>query len=180
MNIVKTTFDGLWVIEPDVFGDERGFFFESYNAEKFAALGISTVFVQDNHSSSMKGVLRGLHFQLPPKPMAKLVRCSKGRVFDVVVDMRKSSSTYKQWFGVELSAQNKKMLYVPEGFAHGFYALEDCELLYKSSNTFEKSLDAAVVWNDPTFGVVWPIEGEPILSERDKVAPNFADLELPF
>lgn len=173
-------FEGLCVIEPDVFSDERGFFFESYNAEKLAALGISTTFVQDNHSFSVKGVLRGMHFQLPPKPMVKLVRCVRGRVFDVVVDLRKTSLTYKQWFGIELSADNRKMLYIPAGFAHGFYALEDCELLYKSSNTFDKILDANLAWNDPEIGIVWPLDGEPIVSERDKAAPKLAELDLPF
>jgi len=180
MQLEQTPFSGLMVIVPQVFGDTRGFFFESYNAEKFAALGITTTFVQDNHSSSVKGVLRGLHFQLPPKPMAKLVRCSRGRVWDVAVDLRKDSTTYKQAFGIELSAENKKILYVPEGFAHGFYALEDCELLYKSSNTFDKALDTGVAWNDPEFNIVWPLEGEPILSERDQTAPRFSDLELDF
>jgi len=180
MQIEQTPISGLMVITPQVFGDDRGFFFESYNAEKFAALGISTTFVQDNHSSSVKGVLRGLHFQLPPKPMAKLVRCSRGRVWDIVVDLRKDSATFKQSFGVELSAENKKMLYVPEGFAHGFYALEDCELLYKASNTFDKELDAGILWNDPAFGIVWPLEGEPILSARDQSAPRFSELELDF
>lgn len=175
-----TPFPGLLVIEPDVYGDDRGFFYESYNAEKFAELGITTTFAQDNHSSSTKGVLRGLHFQLPPKPMAKLVRCSRGRVWDVVVDLRKESLTYKQSFGIELSESNKRMLFIPEGFAHGFYALEDCELLYKSSNTFDKTLDANVAWNDPAFGIVWPLVGEPVLSERDKTAPKLGELHLDF
>lgn len=177
---ILTPFAGLAVIEPDVFGDDRGFFYESYNAEKFAALGIATIFLQDNHSSSTKGVLRGLHFQLPPRPMAKLVRCSRGKVWDVVVDLRKSSPTYKQSFGIELSAENKKMLFIPEGFAHGFYTLEDCELLYKSSNVYAKELDANVAWNDPAFGIVWPLSGEPVLSERDKAAPKLAELDLTF
>jgi dTDP-4-dehydrorhamnose 3,5-epimerase len=140
-------FEGLVVVEPEVFGDDRGFFMEVFNADKFAALGLPTDFKQDNHSASVKGALRGLHFQLPPKPMGKLVRCTRGRVWDVAVDLRKSSMTYKQWFAVELSAENKKMLWLPAGFAHGFYAVEDSEVLYKCTDTYDKAGDANVAWN---------------------------------
>ncbi|MDP2631796.1 MAG: dTDP-4-dehydrorhamnose 3,5-epimerase [Candidatus Uhrbacteria bacterium] len=178
----KTTasIEGLVVIEPEVYGDDRGYFYESYNLDKFKALGIDAIFVQDNHSYSAKGILRGLHFQLPPKPMAKLVRCTRGRLWDVAVDIRKDSPTYLKWHAEELSEENKKMLYVPVGFAHGFYALEDCELLYKCSNMYDGDLDANVQWNDPAFGIDWPVEGEPTLSGRDQSAPAFNELDLPF
>ena len=180
MKKIETPIKDLVIIEPEVFQDERGFFFESYNVDKFKGFGIETIFVQDNHSRSVKGVLRGLHFQLPPKPMAKLVRCTSGRLWDVAVDLRQASPTYKQWFAVELSDENKKMFYVPNGFAHGFYALEDCELLYKCSNTYDKDLDASIIWHDPELGIDWPVEGEPILSDRDLAAPAFAEVDLPF
>lgn len=178
MNKIETTIAGLYVIEPAVYGDDRGFFFESYNAEKFRSIGINTVFLQDNHSFSKAGVLRGLHFQKAPRPMAKLVRCTAGRLWDVAVDLRPESATYRQWFGLELSAENKKMLYIPEGFAHGFYALTDCELLYKVSNVFDKELDAAVRFDDPAFSVSWPIVGEPLLSDKDKAAPSWTEGEI--
>lgn len=173
---IKTEIFGAFIIEPEVFADNRGLFFESYNREKFSALNVNDDFQQDNFSASKKGVLRGLHFQFPPKPMAKLVRCGRGRLFDVAVDMRKDSPTYKKWFGVELSADNKKMFYIPVGCAHGFYALEDCELLYKCSQVFQKDLDGGFKWNDPEIGVAWPLEGEPIISERDASQPNFSEI----
>lgn len=178
MKKIETPIKDLVIIEPEVYGDDRGFFYESYNVDKFRALGINTIFVQDNHSRSAKGVLRGLHFQLPPKPMAKLVRCTRGRLWDVAVDLRKNSPTYKKWFAVELSEENKKMFYVPVGFAHGFYALEDCDLVYKCSNTYDADLDANLAWNDPELGVEWPIA--PTLSGRDQVAPKFSELDLSF
>ncbi|MFA6522275.1 MAG: dTDP-4-dehydrorhamnose 3,5-epimerase [Patescibacteria group bacterium] len=180
MNIIPTKIPDVKIIELDVFGDERGFFCETFNEEKFASAGLPTDWKQDNHSASVKGVLRGLHFQLLPKPMAKLVRCTKGKVFDVAVDLRKSSPTYLQWVGVELSAENKKMLLIPEGFAHGFYTLEDCDFLYKCSNVYVKELDANVRFDDPAFGVAWPLQGAPVLSNRDAAAPAFSELDLPF
>lgn len=180
MKVTPTPLAGLVVVEPDVFGDDRGSFFESYNEEKFAALGLPTVWRQDNHSTSVKGVLRGLHFQLPPKAMAKLVRCTRGRVWDVAVDLRKTSPTYKQHFGIELTSENRKMLLIPEGFAHGFYCLEDAEFVYKCSAVFEKSLDANIAWDDADLAVVWPLDGAPVLSARDAAAPSFASLDLPF
>lgn len=180
MKITKTPIDGLLVIEPEVYGDNRGFFFESYNIDKFKALGVDAVFVQDNHSKSAKGVLRGIHFQLPPKPMTKLVRCTRGKLWDVAVDLRKDSPTYKQWFGIELSEENKKMLLVPGDFGHGFYALEDCELQYKVSNTFDSDLDEGIAWNDPEVNIQWPLVGEPTLSERDQNAKTLAESDLPF
>ena len=177
MKITQTQFPGLVVIEPDVFGDDRGYFYESYNLDKFKALGIDTIFVQDNHSSSVAGVLRGLHFQRPPKPMAKLVRVTKGRVLDCVVDLRKNSETYLKWFSIELSAENRKMLFVPEGFAHGFYTIEDCEFLYKCSNTYDATLDANVRFDDPAFGIDWQLTGEPVLSGRDQAAPGWEEIK---
>lgn len=178
MKKIETPIRDLVIIEPEVYGDDRGFFYESYNVDKFRALGINTIFVQDNHSRSAKGVLRGLHFQMPPKPMAKLVRCTRGKLWDVAVDLRKASPTYKKWFAVELSEENKKMLFVPEGFAHGFYVLEDCDLVYKCSNTYDADLDANIAWDDPDFAIEWPIA--PTLSGRDQVAPKFSELDLPF
>ncbi len=180
MRIIQEPLPGVKVIEPQVLGDDRGFFMETFNADKFAALGLPTDFKQDNHSSSAQGVLRGLHFQLPPKAMGKLVRCTRGRLWDVVVDLRKFSPTYKQSFGIELSAQNKLMMYFPPGFGHGFYSLEDNELVYKCTETFDSSLDANVAWNDPEFKINWPLTGDPTLSARDQAAPMFKDLKLPF
>ncbi|PIX61997.1 dTDP-4-dehydrorhamnose 3,5-epimerase [Candidatus Uhrbacteria bacterium CG_4_9_14_0_2_um_filter_41_50] len=177
MKKIETSIPDLFVIEPTVFEDERGFFFEYYNEEKFKEFGINFDFKQANHSKSVKGTLRGIHFQLPPKAQAKLVRCSAGRLWDVAVDLRPNSPTYKRWFGIELSATNKKMLFVPVGFGHGFYALEACELQYQVSNTFDKSLDAGVAYNDPELGIDWQISGDPILSEKDRALPFLSDSE---
>ena len=177
MKLTKTFIPDLVIIESDVYSDDRGSFYESYNADKFKALGMDTVFVQDNHSSSVKGVLRGLHFQRHPKPMAKLVRVTKGRVLDCVVDLRKESPTYLKWYSVELSEENKKMLFVPEGFAHGFYTLEDCEFLYKCSNTYDADLDANVRFDDPAVGIDWQLDGVPILSGRDQAAPSWDEIK---
>ncbi|MEK7619915.1 MAG: dTDP-4-dehydrorhamnose 3,5-epimerase [Patescibacteria group bacterium] len=177
MQKIATDIHGAWIIEPDVFEDHRGVFFESYHRDKFAELGITDVFVQDNHSRSVEGVLRGLHFQYPPHEMSKLVRCTRGKLYDVVVDMRASSPTFKKWIGVELSKSNRRMLYIPTGCAHGFLALTDCELLYKCGAVFHKPSDGNFAYNDSEIGVVWPLEGrEPILSERDVAAPSFADV----
>jgi dTDP-4-dehydrorhamnose 3,5-epimerase len=178
MNVVKTTIDGLVILEPQVFYDDRGFFMETYNAEVFARLGLPTNFQQDNFSFSKRGVLRGLHFQLPPKAMSKLVRCQRGRIWDVAVDLRRSSPTYMQSFGIELSGDQHKFLFIPEGFAHGFYALEDSEVVYKSTQTYDKDLDANLAWNDPDLKIRWPLA--PLLSARDQVAPGLKDLNLPF
>lgn len=180
MTITPTPIADLLIVEPKVLHDDRGYFYESFNADAFAAQGLPSVFTQDNHSFSVKGVLRGLHFQLPPKAMGKLVRCTRGRIWDVAVDVRKNSPTYKQWFGLELSVDNKKMLWIPAGFAHGFYALEDCEVLYKCTETYDKAGDGNVAWNDPDFAVAWPLDGEPLISARDLAAPKFAELDLPF
>lgn len=180
MTITPTPIVDLLIVEPKVLHDDRGYFYESFNAESFAAQGLPSVFTQDNHSFSVKGVLRGLHFQLPPKAMGKLVRCTRGRIWDVAVDLRKDSATYKQSFGVELSLDNKKMLWIPAGFAHGFYALEDCEVLYKCTETYDKAGDGNVAWNDEDLAVAWPLDGEPLISARDAVAPKLSELTLPF
>lgn len=179
MRKVATDIHGAWIIEPEVFEDHRGFFFESYNRDTFVALGIHDVFVQDNHSSSVAGVLRGLHVQYPPHGMSKLVRCTRGRLWDVIVDLRQDSPSFKKWFGVELSEGNRRMLYLPEGCAHGFYALTDSELLYKCGSVFHKSSDGGFRYDDPEIGIEWPIfEQPPILSERDKTLPSFAQVLL--
>lgn len=179
MKKIETPIKDLFVIEPQVFGDERGFFYEFYNADKFADLGINVSMKQGNYSRSAKGVLRGIHFQLPPKPMAKLVRCTRGKVWNVAVDLRKDSPTFKQWHGVELSDENKRMLWLPPGFGNGFYVLEACDYGYLTTNTYDGELDANIQWNDPDLGIEWPVEGEPTLSGRDQAAPSFADFELP-
>ncbi len=180
MKLIETPIKDLVIIEPDVYADERGYFFESYNIDKFKELGLNKQFVQGNHSKSTKGVLRGLHFQTYPKAIAKLVRCTYGSLWDVAVDLRADSPTYMQWYGIELSAENKKMFYIPEGFAHGFYALEDCELQYKMTQTFDKETDAGIAWNDPQINIKWPIEGAPILSARDAVAKKLSEVNIKF
>lgn len=169
MKITKTKLDGVVIIEPDVFGDNRGFFMESWNKKKMEEVGLFYDFVQDNHSkSTVKGTLRGIHFQKGDKAQAKLVRCVKGAVFDVAVDLRKSSPTFKQWVGVELSEENKKQLLIPRGFGHGFITLtDDVEFLYKADNYYAPEADSGIRWNDPEIGIEWGIEN-PILSEKDK------------
>lgn len=178
MKITKTKLEGVVIIEPDVFGDNRGFFMESWNKEKMAELGLDYDFVQDNHSkSTVKGTLRGIHFQKGDKAQAKLVRCVKGTVLDVAVDLRKNSPTFKQWVGVELSAENKKQLLIPRGFGHGFVTLtDDVEFLYKADNYYAPEADAGIRWNDPDIGVEWGVEN-PILSEKDKKNPFLKDCD---
>ena len=169
--------EGLKVITPTVFPDERGYFMETYNYNDFKEAGIDVTFVQDNQSCSKKGVLRGLHFQIN-YPQDKLVRVVKGEVFDVAVDLREGSKTYGKWFGVTLSAEKKNMFYIPEGFAHGFYVLSDtAEFAYKCTDFYDPSSEAGIMWNDPTIGVKWPIpEGEtPNISEKDGKHPAFSD-----
>ncbi len=177
MKITKTKLDGVVVIEPDVFGDNRGFFMESWNKKKMEEAGLFYDFVQDNHSkSTVKGTLRGIHFQKGDKAQAKLVRCVKGAVLDIAVDLRKNSPTFKQWVSVELSAENKKQLLIPRGFGHGFVTLtDDVEFLYKADNYYAPEADAGIRWNDPDIGVEWGIEN-PILSEKDKKNPFFRNL----
>lgn len=168
MNIIPTDIPEVLIIEPRVFGDQRGFFMESWNAAGFAAAGLDLTFVQDNHSRSQKGVLRGMHFQ-NPGPQGKLVRVTRGAVFDVAVDLRASSPTFGKWVGVELSAENKRMFWVPEGFAHGFLTLEDdTDFLYKCTTRYAPQSEHTLAWNDPAVGIEWPLaELEPIVSEKD-------------
>lgn len=177
-SFVNTPLPGVVIIEPRVFNDERGFFLESYKKSDFIKNGISTEFLQDNHSLSSKNILRGLHFQNPPFEQAKLVRAVKGAVWDVAVDIRKDSPYFKKWFGLELSDENKKMLYIPEGFAHGFLALTDeVHLLYKCSNEYSAKHDAGIIWNDPDIGIKWPADN-PVLSEKDRELPLLRDIIL--
>lgn len=174
----KTKIEDVILIEPQIFGDSRGFFMESYKKSDFIKAGINTDFNQDNHSKSTKGVLRGLHYQKAPKTQAKLVRCPKGKIFDVAVDIRTGSKTFGQWVGYELSEENKKMLFIPEGFAHGFLVLSDeAELLYKTSNEFELSLDAGIRWNDSDIKINWGMVFEPLISEKDTKLPFLKDLK---
>ena len=179
MNVVTTHLPGLLVLEPRVFGDDRGYFFESYNARRFKELsGVDPVFVQDNHSRSVKGVLRGLHYQIQ-QAQGKLVRVTEGAVFDVAVDLRKSSPTFGKWFGIELSAENKRQLWVPAGFAHGFVVTSEvASFLYKTTDYWAPEFERAVLWNDPAIGIDWPLDGEPQLSGKDQVASLLADAEV--
>ncbi|ENY9403090.1 dTDP-4-dehydrorhamnose 3,5-epimerase [Salmonella enterica] len=169
MKVIKTDIPDVLIFEPKVFGDKRGFFMESFNQRVFdEALGQKVEFVQDNHSKSSKGVLRGLHYQLPPYAQGKLVRCVVGEVFDVAVDIRKDSETFGKWVGVNLSADNKKQLWIPEGFAHGFYVLsETAEFLYKTTNYYNLLSDRGIIWNDRSININWPISGDILLSEKD-------------
>jgi len=178
--IRTTPIDGLLVIEPKVFADERGFFMESFKASDFAAFGITQNFVQDNHSKSRKGVIRGLHFQRAPYAQGKLVRVTRGRAWDVAVDLRKGSPTFGTWCAVELSADNHLLFWIPEGFAHGFLALEDdTELLYKCTAEYNPTSDGGVRWNDPDIGVAWPQIGvSPLISSKDAVLPLLKDCTL--
>ena len=175
MNIVKTAIPDVLIFEPKVFGDDRGFFFESFSQRIFEeAVGREVHFVQDNHSKSKKGVLRGLHYQLAPHAQGKLVRAVAGEVFDVAVDIRKSSATFGQWVGVHLSAENKRQLWIPEGFAHGFLVLsETAEFVYKTTNYYFPQSEGSIIWNDPELGIEWPATVEPELSAKDAIAPSF-------
>lgn len=175
MNIIETAIEGLLIIEPKVFGDERGFFMESWNARAFREAGLDIDFVQDNHSRSSRGVLRGLHYQ-QPGPQGKLVRVTAGAVYDVAVDMRRSSPTFGQWVGVELSAANKRMFWVPEGMAHGFLCLEDgTDFLYKCRGYYDPAHEHSLLWNDPTLGIDWPLDGiTPQLSAKDEAGKPLA------
>lgn len=180
MQIADTTIPDVKVLEPDVIGDERGFFFESFNQTTFEkAVGLSLSFVQDNHSKSGRGVLRGLHYQLPPNGQGKLVRVVQGEVFDVAVDIRRSSPTFGKWVGQMLSAENKKQLWIPEGFAHGFITLsETAEFLYKVTDYYASAQERCIAWNDPAIGIAWPIEDEPLQSIKDRNGIPLIDAEL--
>ena len=180
MKIIDTKIPDLKILEPSVFTDDRGYFFESYSYQKMKDLGMDNVFVQDNESKSQRGVLRGLHFQNPPFAQAKLVRVVKGAVLDVAVDIRKNSPTYGQHVCVELSEQNKRMFYIPEGFAHGFLVLEDDTIFsYKCSQFYNKESEGSLLWNDETLNINWGFDN-PILSEKDKIAPEFLEFQSSF
>lgn len=176
MNFIPTKLEGVWIVEPKVFGDNRGFFMESWSKRAFEEAGLHYDFVQDNHSSStVKGTLRGIHFQKGNKAQAKLVRCVKGAVLDVAVDLRPSSSTYTQWVSVELSAENKRQLLIPRGFGHGFVTLtDDVEFLYKADNFYAPEADGGIRWNDSDLAIDWGVES-PILSQKDSSSPFLKD-----
>ena len=176
MNVIETALPGVVIIEPQVFGDARGWFMESWSAKKMEDVGIHVAFVQDNHSfSAQKGTLRGLHYQLNPMAQAKLLRASRGAIFDVAVDIRRGSPTYAQWVGVELSAENYRQLFIPRGFAHGFITLTDnVEVQYKADNLYAPDCDGNIRWDDPAIGVAWPLTPT-VLSEKDAAAPLLAE-----
>ena len=181
LTVTPTDLPGVLVLEPRRFGDDRGFFCEVYNRARLAEHGITTEFVQDNQSLSARaGTLRGLHYQAPPHAQAKLVRCGRGRIFDVAVDFRAGSATFGRWTGMELSAANGHQLLIPEGFLHGFVTLEDdCELLYKCSDHYAPDCDGAVRWDDPDIGIDWGLR-DPVLSDKDAAAPFLREVESPF
>ncbi|MBG9582141.1 dTDP-4-dehydrorhamnose 3,5-epimerase [Bacillus thuringiensis] len=182
MKVLDTNLLGVKVIEPKVFGDHRGWFMETYSDQVMKEAGIDLQFMQDNQSfSATKGTLRGLHYQLNPKAQTKLVRCTRGSIFDVAVDIRKGSPTYGQWFGIELSAENKKQLLIPKGFAHGFMTLtDDVEVQYKVDELYAPECDRGIIWNDTEVGVEWPMEIKPVLSEKDEKAPSLKEAENNF
>ncbi len=181
MNVIATAIPDIMIIEPQVIQDERGFFMESYNQQGFEqAVGMSVCFVQDNHSHSARGVLRGLHYQLDERAQAKLVRAIAGAVFDVAVDMRRSSPTFGRWVGVELSAANKRQLWIPPGFAHGFVVLGECaDLLYKTTDYYSPAHERCLIWNDSDLAIAWPLgESLPILSAKDLKGKSLRDADL--
>ena len=179
MKVTPTSIPSVLIIEPRVFGDTRGFFFESFNQRAFnQATGLDVNFVQDNHSRSSKGVLRGLHYQIQ-QPQGKLVRVVRGSVFDVTVDLRKSSPTFGQWVGVELTEDNHCQLWIPPGFAHGFYVLSDsADFLYKTTDYYAPEFECSLIWNDPTIGIEWPLNTQPIISAKDAQGKKLADAEV--
>lgn len=181
MNIIKTKLDGVVILEPNIFGDSRGFFFESWNKRNMEMAGLYYDFVQDNHSKSLiKGTLRGIHFQRGDRAQAKLVRVVKGTVLDVVVDLRHSSTTYKKWIAIELSADNKKQLLIPRGFGHGFITLtDDVEFQYKADNYYLPEFEGGIRWDDPELGIKWG-ELSPIVSDKDRVNPYLKDIGIVF
>ena len=174
MKVIERALDGVLVIEHQVFSDSRGVFFEGFNAEKFAAItDLKVNFVQDNFSTSKKNVLRGMHYQIPPKAQGKLVRVVSGEVFDVVVDLRGSSRTFGQWFGCVLSDKNRRSVWIPPGFAHGFFVLSDCaDFFYKTTDFYSPENERCICWNDPEIGIAWPNEREVILSDKDKLGES--------
>lgn len=180
MEIIETKIPGLLIIKPDLFEDDRGYFFESYNKQKFSDAGIDLSFVQDNESKSQKGVLRGLHFQNPPYAQGKLVRVMRGAVLDVAVDIRKDSPTYGKWESIKLTGDNKMMYWIPAGLAHGFLTLEDDTVFfYKCTNNYNKESEGSIRWNDPDLNIDWGVSN-PILSEKDKTSPLFKDFKSNF
>ena len=180
MEIIKTPLEGLLIIKPDVFEDDRGYFFESFNHGRFLNRGLDLKFLQDNESKSKKGVLRGLHFQAPPFAQGKLVRVMRGSVLDVAVDIRKYSPTYGKWESIILSGQNKWMYWIPEGFAHGFATLEDDTIFfYKCTNIYNKASEGSILWNDPDLNINWGIQ-YPVISDKDRISPKFKNFISPF
>jgi len=182
MNIIKTDFPGLLILEPKVFGDARGYFLESYSAKLLADAGIHTVFRQDNQSFSKYGVIRGLHFQLNPHSQTKLIRAVEGAIYDVALDLRKGSPTFGKWFGLELSAQNRRQLYIPHGFAHGFAVLsEQTTILYKCDNFYYPQSEGGVLYNDPALGIDWKVDADrATISDKDKILPTFEQVQTNF
>lgn len=180
MNVINTAIPDVLIFEPKVFGDDRGFFFESFNQRIFEdVVGRKVEFVQDNHSKSTKGVLRGLHYQLPPHAQGKLVRCVAGEVFDIAVDIRKSSATFGHWVGINLSGDNKRQLWIPEGFAHGFLVLsETAEFVYKTTNYYQPQSERAVKYDDPQLKIQWPFNLDLKLSAKDDAAPHLSNIPV--
>ena len=181
MNVIKTAIEGVLILEPKVFGDARGFFMESFNQKAFYdAVGREVVFVQDNHSRSSKGVLRGLHYQLPPHAQGKLVRVTQGAVFDVAVDIRRASATFGQWVGVELSGENHRQMWLPPGMAHGFLVTSDsADFLYKTTDYYAPQAEACLLWSDPSVGIEWPdVGGLPRLAVKDAEAPTLSQARV--
>ena len=178
MNLKRTRIAEVLVVEPKVFGDDRGFFFESYNAKSFEEFGLKRIFVQDNHSRSARNVLRGLHYQLA-QPQGKLVRVVSGSIWDVAVDIRRSSPTFGQWVGEELSAENKRMFWMPPGMAHGFVVLSDsADFVYKATDYYAPEFERTILWNDPDLGIEWPLVGEPVLSSKDAAGLPFREADV--
>lgn len=183
MNVITTPFEGLLILEPRVFGDDRGYFFESFNEQVFVKeTGFAHKFVQDNQARSVKNVLRGLHYQNEPVAQSKLIRCLQGSIWDVVVDLRRDSKTYRQWYGIELSDDNKRQFLIPRGFAHGYSVLSDtAEVFYKCDNFYSKENEGGVFYNDPTINIDWKINlDDAIISDKDKVQPMLADCNSRF
>ena len=178
MKLTRTRIADVAVVEPEVFGDERGFFMESYHRKKFEEIGLARDFVQDNHSRSARNVLRGLHYQVG-QPQAKLVRVVSGSIWDVAVDLRRSSPTFGQWVGEELSEQNKRMLWIPEGFAHGFLVTSaSSDVLYKTTEFYAPECERSLLWNDPQLAIAWPLSGEPLLSQKDRTGLPLGQAEV--
>jgi dTDP-4-dehydrorhamnose 3,5-epimerase len=178
MKVQSTQIPGVLIVEPTVFGDDRGFFLESFNEREMCSIGIDAHFVQDNHSRSQRNVLRGLHYQIS-QPQGKLVRVISGKVYDVAVDVRRDSQAFGKWVGVELSAENKRMLWMPPGLAHGFVVLsESADFLYKATDYYAKEFERTILWSDPDLAIEWPLAGQPILSSKDAAAKTFREAEV--